>query len=156
MREGLFTVNLDRAEMVRIFSQIEVLSNGCWQWTGRTSINGYGRVRLRGEEVSVHRLTYAWAVAPLPRGSAEGCLDHLCRNRLCCNPVHLEFVTLLENLARGNTNMSPNKTHCLKGHPYSGDNLYVKPSTGHRVCRTCAVESVRLHRERVSLASASE
>jgi len=65
-------------------------------------------------------------------------LDHLCRNRTCCNPAHLELVTGRENLLRGDTLAAANaaKTHCIQGHPLADDNLYVA-NNGARTCRTC-------------------
>ena len=62
-------------------------------------------------------------------------LDHLCRERACCNPAHLEPVTQAENIRRGEAV----KTHCPQGHPYEGDNLYID-SRGKRRCKTCIAE----------------
>lgn len=72
-------------------------------------------------------------------------LDHLCRNRACVNPAHLEQVTHRVNLMRGETLARRNaeKTHCPQGHPYSGDNLAIyrhasgKNKGTHRICRMC-------------------
>ena len=71
-------------------------------------------------------------------------LDHCCRNRVCCNPAHLELVTGRENLRRGETYAAANaaKTHCPRGHPLSGENLY-RSTNGHWVCRTCQRETGR-------------
>jgi hypothetical protein len=71
-------------------------------------------------------------------------IDHLCRNRRCVNPEHLEAVTHRENMVRGDTFAARNaaKTHCSKGHPLSGENL-VNQKRGDRVCRICANARVR-------------
>ncbi len=90
-----------------------------------------------------HRFAYELTVGPIPKGLT---IDHVrergCILELCCNPAHLEPVTLQENLLRGGTFQAANaaKTHCPRGHPYAGGNLYVRPD-GSRRCRTCACEA---------------
>lgn len=93
---------------------------------------GYSAVRINGRYRNSHIALYEYYVGPVPD---ELELDHLCRRRPCANPLHLEPVTHAENMARGDAN-NRHKTHCPAGHPYEGDNLYVKPG-GKRTCRTC-------------------
>lgn len=116
----------------------------CWVWTGcRNNGRGYGQFRvggrLDGKTKLVHRLVYDLLVGPIPEGLQ---LDHLCRNRACCNPAHLEPVTQEENRRRGLRGGL--NTHCLNGHEYTPENTYHykgKPGRGReRVCRTCTRE----------------
>lgn len=76
-------------------------SGECWVWTGALN-TGYGRVHVGPGRRSAygHRVLYEMLVGPVPEGLD---LDHLCRNRACCNPDHLEPVTRQENLLRGDT-----------------------------------------------------
>lgn len=70
----------------------------CWLWQGQQNRNGYGRIKIQGRWLMVHRVSYELHIGPIPEGLV---LDHLCRNRLCCNPQHLEAVTVRENTLRG-------------------------------------------------------
>lgn len=83
----------------RIEEQLErVPETGCWLWLGELNRNGYGRLSVRGKKQMVHRLSYTLAFGGIPQGRI---LDHLCRVRCCCNPHHLEPVTVKENTVRG-------------------------------------------------------
>ncbi|GAA3948055.1 hypothetical protein GCM10022383_27280 [Microbacterium soli] len=70
---------------------------GCWEWSGTISSTGYGQVKIDGRHVAVHRLSYELHVGPIPDGLV---IDHLCSNRKCANPAHLEAVTQAENVRR--------------------------------------------------------
>ena len=104
----------------------------CWEWTGYRDGKGYGRAWWDSRNGLVHRISYELLVGPIP---AELQLDHLCRNRACVNPDHLEPVTCRENIRRGS--VAVRKQTCERGHPLFGDNLYVYPNSGRRGCRTC-------------------
>jgi HNH endonuclease len=107
----------------------------CWVWTGGLA-DGYGAFSLDGRQIKAHRVAYSWLVGEVP----EGCeLDHLCRVRRCCNPVHLEPVSHLINVHRGTSPWAVNaaKTHCgTCDLPYDEANTYLYK--GERHCRNCA------------------
>lgn len=124
-----------------INQRIKVNNNGCWIWQ-LTPSETYGRANHSGKQVYAHRLSYEYYGGQIPEGLQ---IDHLCRNRKCVNPDHLEPVTLKENVLRG-IGISANnakKTLCKNGHELEGYNLIVRPR-GRRTCRTC---NVRLSRE---------
>jgi hypothetical protein len=104
----------------------------CWVWQGSTR-TGYGSFYSHGRVYPAHRFAYEAVKEPIPAGLV---LDHLCRNRACVNPDHLEPVTEQVNILRGigMTAMNARKTHCVNGHPLTGENIY----TGRgRECRVC-------------------
>ncbi|WP_138905977.1 HNH endonuclease signature motif containing protein [Streptomyces chryseus] len=110
--------------------------SGCMLWTAHLKTSGYGEFTGRDRKnVSAHRFAYELLVERIPPGLQ---LDHLCRERRCVRPDHLEPVTLVENVMRGNSFAAQNArlTHCRRGHELAGANLYRKPD-GRRVCKTC-------------------
>lgn len=113
----------------------------CWQWTAG-STGGYGTTWLNGKTWWAHRAMYFLMTGIASTRELQ--LDHLCRNRLCINPDHLEPVTARVNIIRGEGHAAKNaeKTHCVHGHPLSGDNLFIgKPNRHHpngmRYCLAC-------------------
>lgn len=108
---------MDGAWLVRFARKIYVHQDGCWLWSGTITSRGYGQFVRGGRREPAHRVAYEVAVGPIPDGMQ---LDHLCRERSCVNPTHLEPVTCRENLLRGETLAAKNvaKTTCPSGHTY--------------------------------------
>jgi hypothetical protein len=123
-----------------LWDKYEVLPNGCWRSACKPQVTGYVRVCRRegGKKVGrmLHRIYYELHKGPIPAGMT---LDHLCGDRACVNPDHLEPVTIGENLMRSPltaARINSEKTHCPRGHPYEGSNLRID-ERGQRICRAC-------------------
>lgn len=118
-----------------IRASVLVSESGCWEWQRSKTREGYGKVPVPGVWLA-HRAAWIAFRGPIPEGYH---VDHLCRNRACCNPDHLEPVTPQENVLRSPVSqaaLNAAKTHCPKGHPYDEENTYRGRKSG-RQCRTC-------------------
>ena len=117
--------------------------NGCWEWQGSKDRDGYGRILMpNGSALRVHRASFQEFRGPIPDGYV---IDHLCRNRACCNPNHLEPVTIKENTLRGEgvTAIKKRQTECIRGHDLTDPlNVYIRKN-GARSCRACIVLGYR-------------
>lgn len=125
-------------------------TTGCWNWNGTLSPSGYGVLTRRNRAVQAHRFMYELTNGAPPPSGLE--LDHLCRNRRCINPAHLEAVTHRENMRRSESppGFNARKTFCNSGHPLSGDNLRHN-TYGVRVCRECRlVRNAKVLRQEAS------
>lgn len=120
-------------------------TDSCWNWVGATNSRGYGSLTNgHGGTMLAHRRSYEATRGAIPAGLT---IDHLCMNKVCVNPVHLEAVTGAENTRRAAAAL----THCKHGHPLAGDNLRIKTlkdGAQRRCCKTCAVRHAREYRLR--------
>jgi HNH endonuclease len=120
----------------RILNSVTKIPDGCWIWTGVLNKTGkYGVISVNSKKVYAHVASYVEFIGEKPEGLE---LDHLCRNRSCVNPEHLEPVTNKTNVLRGvgPTAINAKKTHCIHGHLLSGYNL-IENKKGNRACREC-------------------
>lgn len=128
----------------RFFEKVDVTVDGCWLWTGRLHTKGYAVLRADAgttpRVVYAHRFAYEFFVGSIPEGMQ---LDHLCRNRHCVRPDHLERVSSGENTLRALVQRIQAgvahpliKTHCKRGHELSDANFHVTPN-GTGVCHAC-------------------
>ena len=117
----------------------------CWTWTGARNSKGYGSVGVNGKSQLAHRVAYELLVGEIPAGLQ---IDHLCRNKACCNPAHLEPVTAKVNTRRAIEAVSGGR--CKRGHAVAGPNLVIfqRGEWEYRACRMCRITLQREARER--------
>lgn len=140
---------------LRFWSKIYADPSGCWQWIASLTGRGYGVFRVGSRRAHAaaprhlsyaHRLSYESLVSPIAGALT---IDHLCRNRGCVNPAHMEPVTIGENILRGNGSSAvrARQTHCLRGHPFDSLNTHIRQD-GTRHCRACDRDRCRRYYER--------
>jgi hypothetical protein len=122
--------------MAKVVSNISFTDNGCWEWTATKVNTGYGFITFSRKGWLVHRLTYLWVKGEIPDGFT---IDHTCRNRACCNPDHLEAVTLQVNILRAKRGqLDVDLNACRNGHALADPNSYYARRDGRRQCKKCS------------------
>lgn len=137
------SLEIDGGEVWRLLSHVQVdEQTGCWNWMGRKTRNGYGIAQVGKSGTTAHRRLMS-LLCDVP---ANLVVDHLCSNRACLNPTHLEVVTQRENTLR-----AVRKDACPQGHPYDDQNRIVLRN-GHWRCREChrARELARYHHKKAA------
>jgi hypothetical protein len=127
-----------RSVFDRFLQRVDLTVDNCWEWTGTLTKAGYGRHYVPGRRfVAAHRWSYEWFVGPIPD---ELVIDHLCRNRACVRPDHLEAVTNEENIRRGDLTgyaWRRRLKSCPQGHAYDEANTIWSPSSNGEPVRRC-------------------
>lgn len=118
--------------------------NGCWIWLGTIDKYGYAKLGSTHFGRKAHRASYTVFKGPIPDGLE---VDHVCREKRCVNPEHLEAVTHDENMRRRFVLI----THCKNGHPFSPENTYT--GAGFRRCRKCNAAAARRRKARLAVTS---
>ena len=135
---------LEQAERLRVhdsrFWRHVDDSGDCWEWKGTKDRKGYGQFTVNKKHFFAHRWAYEALVGPIAEGMV---VDHLCRNRACCNPSHMEIVTPVENVKRGEgiTAQNSRKDKCQCGQSYFI--AHRKDGRSYRYCRACKNEYQR-------------
>jgi len=106
-------------------------TNSCWEWLACKDKDGYGHFKLKNKNIAAHRVAYELINGKIPE---ELEIDHLCHNRKCVNPNHMETVTHKTNIKRGS---NATRTHCIHGHLFNNENTYIWKEK-QRTCKICA------------------
>lgn len=130
---------LSESQIERFWDKVDVPEqiSCCWEWTRSKVPAGYGHVNINYQTLYAHRIAYELLIGPIP---GNQWIDHLCKNKSCCNPDHLQLTTPRENILRSN-NMAARHarlTHCVNGHELNDENTYASQrAKGSRMCITC-------------------
>lgn len=142
-------------QTIKKFLDSFTYSDNCWEWNGYKKRLGYGEFYANNARYQAHRFSYELFKGAIPDGLV---LDHLCRNTSCVNPSHLEAVSNIENVMRGEGvgARAARKTHCDFGHTLTGSNVWLRKRPNGRIwrkCRKCAVRIQTEYRNRKKLSA---
>lgn len=142
------------SQFARFLAKVEHASGACWTWTAAKCSRGYGRFACGGKPRLAHRVSYEHFVGEIREGTE---IDHLCRNKSCVNPTHLEAVAHVVNVRRAWTTAAralartrgETRTHCERGHTLPGNRYFIRRHNGVvlRLCRTCALMRQKTYRD---------
>lgn len=118
----------------RLNGKYEITKSGCWVWNRSFTKGGYGLYRAFNKHTTAHRIMYAVNVGGVDDNMH---IDHICKNKGCVNPSHLEMVKPIENMRRAS---KAQQTHCINGREFTERNTYRKKFNNTRVCRLCAAK----------------
>lgn len=131
-------------EKIRVSESRFYAGSPCWEWVGCIHpITRYGQFKYDGHLSNPHRFAYSYFIGSIAAGLE---VDHLCRTRYCCNPMHLEAVTIQENRRR----RKMHQTHCKNGHAFTPENTRLRDGKT-RVCRKCNAIKQKTHRNKLNM-----
>jgi HNH endonuclease len=113
-------------------------NTGCWICVAGKNAYGYGVMHANGRTIQAHILSWTLKYGPVPKGME---LHHMCENKLCCNPKHLEPITRAAHLMRSRRSLAfinKHKTHCKHAHEFTPENTLLSHDGKQRRCKACA------------------
>ncbi len=136
-----YKINNITDKMIKRFSSKINKTDNCWIWIASKDSRGYGKFWIKDKYFYAHRFSYQIFKGQIHEDLV---LDHLCHNKSCVNPNHLEEVTIGENVLRGNSisGINSRKTHCKNDHEFTLESTYFRLNNGNRMCKIC--EKVRV------------
>lgn len=122
----------------RFWDKVDSKADECWIWIGAVDKHGYGSILEEKKVKKSHRVSYEMFYGKIPNHLV---IDHMCKIKRCINPRHLRAITRGENTLTGSgvSAINKRKTHCIRGHELSGENIFLYKRAGHinRQCRLC-------------------
>lgn len=133
---ALFEAKVDRSAGV----------SGCHIFGAARDRDGYGLFHFADAQRKAHR--FAWFVSIGTAVPFDMTVDHLCKNRACVNPAHLDLVRHGQNVRRGNapTMLAARRDRCVNGHEFDG----TRSGGRYRKCKTCQRDQQAAYRERLA------
>ena len=129
----------------RFLTKISIHKSGCWEWQGALNY-GYGIIGIKGKTPRAHRWIYEYFYGQFPE---ELVINHICENKKCVNPLHLEAVTQRENMhyhIKNHGHPTKNKSNCVNGHALTEDNIIYLAC--RKRCRKCRINTQRRNRSK--------